>query len=148
MSSSKRQSSLSSFFNKKRKAPHSNASETSPASKTRASHGAKDGGGGAGAAAGGAPRLSPEQKKRIDENKRKALAKKVAKLGGPLADLPGTWADLLKDEVTKPYFVSLLAFLKKEYATKTVFPPKEEVYEALHRCDASEVKVVIIGQDP
>ena len=82
------------------------------------------------------------------ENKRKALAKKIAKLGGPLADLPGTWADLLKDEISKPYFVSLLAFLKKEYASKKIFPPQEEVYEALRRCDASEVKVVIIGQDP
>ncbi len=53
----------------------------------------------------------------------------------------------MKGEWGKPYFVTLSAFLKEAYATRTVYPPKVQVFSAF-RTDLNGVKVVIIGQDP
>ena len=39
-------------------------------------------------------------------------------------------------------------FIKAEYATKTVYPPKEDVYNAFKYTPLKNVKVVIVGQDP
>ena len=58
------------------------------------------------------------------------------------------WYDLLKDEWQKPYFVNLCKFLDNEYATKTIYPKAENVFNALNRVKYNDVKVVIIGQDP
>ena len=32
------------------------------------------------------------------------------------------WANLLKDEFSKPYFKQLQEFLEHEYSTKTIYP--------------------------
>jgi uracil-DNA glycosylase len=53
----------------------------------------------------------------------------------------------VKGEWEKPYFTALSAFLKEAYATRTVYPPKVQVFSAF-RTDLNGVKVVIIGQDP
>ena len=58
------------------------------------------------------------------------------------------WDDVLKNEYSKPYFSSLLKKVEEEYSTRTVFPPKEQVYSALQAVDYDKVKVVILGQDP
>lgn len=58
-----------------------------------------------------------------------------------------SWQPFLKSEFEKPYFRELSEFLKKEYATKTVFPPREAVFRAFST-DLENVKVVILGQDP
>ena len=58
------------------------------------------------------------------------------------------WAEILKDRFTKEYKHELFSWLENEYSTKTVFPPKEKVFNALNFCSPSEIKVVIIGQDP
>lgn len=43
--------------------------------------------------------------------------------------LDPTWLAHLKDDITKPSFLDLKRFLKKEIdAKKTIFPPLEEVY--------------------
>ena len=39
-------------------------------------------------------------------------------------------------------------FLKKEYENKIIFPPKENIFKAFQITKYSEIKVVIIGQDP
>lgn len=65
----------------------------------------------------------------------------------PLFDL-GSWSDLLKDEFQKSYFKSLMRFVDQEYKTATVYPPKEQLFTAFLTCDLSQLKVVIIGQDP
>ena len=43
--------------------------------------------------------------------------------------------------------MELAEFLKKEYATKTIFPKKTAVFRAF-ATDLNEIKVVILGQDP
>jgi uracil-DNA glycosylase len=58
-----------------------------------------------------------------------------------------SWAEFLHSEFAKPYFQDLSAFLKQEYAAKTIFPPRPEVFSAF-ATDLNQVKVVILGQDP
>ena len=58
------------------------------------------------------------------------------------------WYELLKEEFDKDYFKSLQSFLKNEYNTKTIYPKDKNVFNALNQTKYSDVKVVIIGQDP
>lgn len=58
------------------------------------------------------------------------------------------WDDLLKDEFKKEYYLNLRQFLKNEYMTQTVYPPMHDIYNALKYTSYSDVKVVILGQDP
>lgn len=59
-----------------------------------------------------------------------------------------SWKSQLSEEFKKPYFDQLIGFVKSEYRTRTVFPPGKEIFRAFDECDFSNVKVVIIGQDP
>ena len=58
------------------------------------------------------------------------------------------WDIILKEELKKEYFKKLGIFVKKEYKTKTIFPPYKNIFDALRFTDYNEVKVVILGQDP
>ena len=58
------------------------------------------------------------------------------------------WFELLKPEFDKPYFKNLQAFLDDEYATRTIYPSMENIFNALNFTSYDDVKVVIIGQDP
>ena len=59
-----------------------------------------------------------------------------------------TFEEIINKERQKEYFKKLETFLEEEYRTKTIFPPKEEVFTAFKLCEFKDVKVVIIGQDP
>jgi uracil-DNA glycosylase len=58
------------------------------------------------------------------------------------------WQDLLKEEFEKEYYLNLRQFLINEYRTKTVYPDKYDIFNALHYTAYKDVKVVILGQDP
>lgn len=58
------------------------------------------------------------------------------------------WDTVLKDEFEKPYFKKLETFLDEEYEKETIYPPREDLFNALKRADFQDVKVVILGQDP
>ena len=58
------------------------------------------------------------------------------------------WLAELGPEFKKPYYAQLYEFVKNEYNTKQVFPPADEIFTAFHLTPLSQVKVVIIGQDP
>lgn len=58
------------------------------------------------------------------------------------------WDELLAGEFQKPYYLKLREFLKREYAQYTVFPPMNDIFNALRMTPYSAVKAVIIGQDP
>ncbi|MGJ9457148.1 uracil-DNA glycosylase [Oceanobacillus sp. CF4.6] len=62
--------------------------------------------------------------------------------------LHNDWAQLLSDEFNKPYYIELCEFLKKEYATHTIYPEMDHIFNALHHTPFHQVKVVILGQDP
>lgn len=58
------------------------------------------------------------------------------------------WQALLADEFEKDYYLQLRQCLIKEYRTKRVYPDKYDIFNALHYTSYSDVKVVILGQDP
>lgn len=58
------------------------------------------------------------------------------------------WDEILKDEWEKPYYKALREFLKQEYATCTVYPPMNDIFNALKYTSFKDTKAVIIGQDP
>ncbi len=59
-----------------------------------------------------------------------------------------SWNEKLHEEFSKPYFSSLVDFVKLEYQQHKVFPPGKEIFSAFDHCPFSKVKVVILGQDP
>ena len=60
-----------------------------------------------------------------------------------------TWADVLASEKGQQYFKDVISFVEKERAAgKTIYPPNTDVFNALALTPFSDVKVVIIGQDP
>ena len=62
--------------------------------------------------------------------------------------LNNDWKNLLEDEFGKEYYLSLRNFLVTEYKTKTIYPDKYDIFNALHFTSYKDVKVVILGQDP
>ncbi len=58
------------------------------------------------------------------------------------------WALRLERELTSPYFAQLMDFVQKEYAMKSVFPLRGDVFKAFQATPFDKVKVVILGQDP
>lgn len=58
------------------------------------------------------------------------------------------WYEILKPEFEKEYFKSLQDWLNSEYSSHTVFPPYNQIFNALNKVKFNDVKVVIIGQDP
>lgn len=62
--------------------------------------------------------------------------------------LKNDWQAILQDEFQQDYYVALRAFLKKEYSAQTIYPPMEDIFNALHYTSYENTKVVILGQDP
>jgi uracil-DNA glycosylase len=62
--------------------------------------------------------------------------------------LKNDWQYLLENEFKKEYYLKLENFLIKEYETKTVYPDKQDIFNALHYTAYHDVAVVILGQDP
>jgi uracil-DNA glycosylase len=58
------------------------------------------------------------------------------------------WADALKEKYRKEYYKKLFDFVGREYASGTVYPPGDDIFNAFHLTPLKDVKVVIIGQDP
>lgn len=62
--------------------------------------------------------------------------------------LGNNWDQLLEEELNKDYFKNLIAFVKKEYEEKTIYPKQSEIFKAFRYTSYEDVKVVILGQDP
>lgn len=58
------------------------------------------------------------------------------------------WLVPLTPEFRKPYYKELYSFVKEEYSRRTVYPPSDVIFSALHLTPLKDVKVVILGQDP
>ncbi|MBR1572925.1 MAG: uracil-DNA glycosylase [Lachnospiraceae bacterium] len=65
-----------------------------------------------------------------------------------LQEIDSQWQEALKEEFHKDYFQSLMEKVADAYENNQVFPPANEVYNALNLTPLSDVKAVIIGQDP
>lgn len=64
------------------------------------------------------------------------------------APLSPQWQQLIADEFSKDYFVSLIHKIETEYSSHTIFPPRNLWFNALNLTPPGSVKVVILGQDP
>lgn len=58
------------------------------------------------------------------------------------------WLQLLKEEFASPYFLDLRQFLEEEKRKYRIFPPGPSIFAAFNHTPVSQVKVVILGQDP
>lgn len=65
-----------------------------------------------------------------------------------MAMITNDWLGTIKDEFAKPYYKELYSFVKKEYDTHIVYPPADDIFNAFHLTPLSQVKVLILGQDP
>ncbi len=59
-----------------------------------------------------------------------------------------SWDSIFQHEFDKPYMQSLLLYVEQERSHKVVFPPADLVFNAFRLTPLSQVKVVILGQDP
>ncbi|MCA0151449.1 uracil-DNA glycosylase [Rossellomorea vietnamensis] len=58
------------------------------------------------------------------------------------------WARVLEDELQKEYYRDLREWLKGEYQTNLTHPPMHDIFNAFHYTAYTDVKVVLLGQDP
>lgn len=58
------------------------------------------------------------------------------------------WLKVLGEEFKKPYYARLYKKVKSEYETHVVFPSANDIFNAFEFTPFSEVKVVVLGQDP
>ena len=58
------------------------------------------------------------------------------------------WHALIKEQLPEGYFAKINHFLDEVYASGTIYPPREKVFNAIQTTDLADVKVVILGQDP
>lgn len=62
--------------------------------------------------------------------------------------LQNDWVEAIGEEFKKPYYASLYQFIKEEYSTKVIYPPSDDIFNAMHLTPLNQVKVLILGQDP
>lgn len=62
--------------------------------------------------------------------------------------IDSSWQNALINQWNKPYFITLVDFVKHAYATDTIYPPGSKIFAAFDACPFEDVKVVILGQDP
>jgi len=60
-----------------------------------------------------------------------------------------SWKNLLSNEFEQPYFQSMSTYLRNQIAAgKTIYPPGPLIFNAFNTTPVTDVKVVILGQDP
>lgn len=62
--------------------------------------------------------------------------------------LRNDWNDILSIEFEKPYYLELRKYLISEYKTRTIYPDKHDIFNALHYTPLKDIKVLLLGQDP
>jgi len=59
-----------------------------------------------------------------------------------------SWKEHLSEEFEKPYFPTLVNFVKSEYSQFTCYPKGKDIFSSFDHSPFEETNVVIIGQDP
>lgn len=65
-----------------------------------------------------------------------------------MVHLGNSWDALLADQFQQEYYLNLREFLKSEYRTARIYPPMNDIFNALKATPYEKVKAVILGQDP
>lgn len=58
------------------------------------------------------------------------------------------WDKILEDEFSSESYKSLREFLKTEYFSRTIYPDMHDIFNSMKVTPFSEIKAVILGQDP
>jgi uracil-DNA glycosylase len=73
---------------------------------------------------------------------------KIRKKGKAMAMIDNDWLECVQGEFRKSYYKELYTFVKKEYDTRVIYPPADDIFNAFHLTPLGQVKVLILGQDP
>ena len=65
-----------------------------------------------------------------------------------MSAIANDWLNILKPEFSKTYYKKLFETVRHEYETRRIFPEADDIFNAFHLTPLSQVKVVILGQDP
>lgn len=65
-----------------------------------------------------------------------------------MVNIGNDWDEILKGEFDKEYYQKLRKFLISEYRTQRIHPSMYDIFNALKYTPYSNVKVIILGQDP
>lgn len=65
-----------------------------------------------------------------------------------MAAISNDWLTPLTAEFKKPYYAALYKRVIEEYQNYTIFPAANDIFNAFNLTPLSQVKVVILGQDP
>lgn len=65
-----------------------------------------------------------------------------------MVHLGNDWDEILADEFKKDYYLGIREILKSEYFSRRIFPPMEDIFNALRYTSYKDTRVVILGQDP
>lgn len=65
-----------------------------------------------------------------------------------MVNIGNEWDELLKGEFDKEYYLKLRQFLISEYSHYKIYPNMYNIFNALKYTSYSDVKAVILGQDP
>ena len=66
-----------------------------------------------------------------------------------MVSIGNDWDTLLQEEFQKEYYLKLRDFLKSEYFGRyNIYPPMNDIFNALKYTSLKNTKVVILGQDP
>ena len=59
-----------------------------------------------------------------------------------MAMIENDWLPAVGEEFKKPYYKELYQFVREEYNTKKIFPPADDIFNALHLTPLSKVKEI------
>lgn len=62
--------------------------------------------------------------------------------------IPESWLPALGSEQDKPYYKTLYTYISEERRKYSVYPPGQDVFNALRYTPYERVRVMVIGQDP
>ena len=65
-----------------------------------------------------------------------------------MVQIGNDWDALLADEFHSAYYAQLRRVLKQEYAEHEVYPPMEDIFNALRYTAYADVKAVLLGAGP
>lgn len=65
-----------------------------------------------------------------------------------MSAIENDWLPAISKEFRMPYYKELYQFVRSEYSKYVIYPSAEDIFNAFHFTPLSQVKVVILGQDP
>jgi len=62
--------------------------------------------------------------------------------------MTNSWREFISIEREKDYFKKLIEFVHKDSLEHTIYPPREDIFNAFKYCPLEKTRLVILGMDP